>query len=186
MSVAQNWAFLKHFIKSPTSVGSITPSSKFLAKALVNSVDWANVNSVIELGAGTGIVTAEIDAARKPDSVFMSFERGAKMRTELETYFPNVLFKDDAFNLVAEVANMTTDNQVDCIISCLPLTSFPEAMRHQILADVQKVLKPGGYFIMYQYSGLLEKLIKSYFADVTTKKVWVNVPPAKVFYCKKG
>lgn len=185
MTVLQNWTFLKHFLKSPSSVGSIAPSSPFLAKAMVGAIDWANVNSVVELGAGTGALTAEIEKHRKADSVFLSFERAPKMRANLERQFPDIIFKEDAFNLVADVENMTADNQIDCVISALPLTSFSSANRERILADVYKVLKPNGHFVLYQYSGVLEKLIRSHFDHVTVKKVWVNIPPAKVFYCQK-
>src|SRR5690606_10086393 len=135
MTVLQNWTFLKHFLKSPSSVGSIAPSSKYLAKAMVSAIDWANVNSVVELGAGTGALTAEIEKHRKADSVFLSFERAPKMRANLERQFPDIIFKEDAFNLVADVENMSADNQVDCVISALPLTSFSSANRERVLAD---------------------------------------------------
>ena len=71
MTVLQNWTFLKHFLKSPSSVGSITPSSPSLTKAMVSAIDWANVNSVVELGAGTGVLTAAIEKHRRADSVFL-------------------------------------------------------------------------------------------------------------------
>lgn len=186
MSVIQNWTFLKHFIKSPASVGSIIPSSPSLAKAMVDGVDWPNVKSVVELGAGTGVVTAEIEKRRRSGSVFVSFERAPKMRASLQKQFPHVVFKEDAFHLAADVAKAFPENQVDCVISALPLTSFSEAKRQQILTEIRNVLKPEGCLVLYQYSGVLEKLIRSHFDDVTVRKVWVNIPPAKVFYCRKA
>lgn len=51
--------FFMEFLLNPTKIGSITPSSKALAKGMVNQIE-RRVDVCIELGAGTGPVTSEI------------------------------------------------------------------------------------------------------------------------------
>jgi phospholipid N-methyltransferase len=52
--------FFYKFIQSPNTVGSITPSSFFLSKEMMKNIDWSNTTSIVELGAGTGIFTNQI------------------------------------------------------------------------------------------------------------------------------
>jgi len=49
--------FLKKFIDEPKKIGSLTPSSKFLARKMLKNLPWKNFSSVAELGAGTGTFT---------------------------------------------------------------------------------------------------------------------------------
>lgn len=53
--------FLYKYIRSPKQVGSIVPSSKALIKKMIKPIDWTQVNTVVELGAGTGVITLGIE-----------------------------------------------------------------------------------------------------------------------------
>src|SRR5271170_2896218 len=50
-----------HFIfaamRSPFKIGSFLPSSRGLARAMASGVDVSRPGAVVELGAGTGVVT---------------------------------------------------------------------------------------------------------------------------------
>ena len=58
--------FLYKFIKSPKSIGSITPSSTFLAQAMIKPINWNDARAIVELGAGTGIFTRYIQQLKHP------------------------------------------------------------------------------------------------------------------------
>jgi phospholipid N-methyltransferase len=78
-------------------------------------------------------------------------------------------------------------NEVDHVISGLPLPSFPAELRDSIIASSMKVLSPNGSFrqltnMPYVYW----KLYKSYFNDVRFKLVPLNFPPAGVYVCQQG
>ncbi|MBZ6451536.1 MAG UNVERIFIED_CONTAM: phospholipid methyltransferase, partial [Paenibacillus polymyxa] len=49
--------FLQGFLTNPQRVGSLIPSSRFLAAKVVESVPWDEVKTVAELGSGTGAIT---------------------------------------------------------------------------------------------------------------------------------
>ena len=44
--------FLKSFLQSPKHVGSIIPSSRFLASKMVKQASWLEAKAVAELGSG--------------------------------------------------------------------------------------------------------------------------------------
>ena len=52
--------FLKEFIKENKMVGSLTPSSRFLAAKMIDTIDFSTVNVIVELGPGTGVFTRKI------------------------------------------------------------------------------------------------------------------------------
>ncbi|MGG1938910.1 hypothetical protein ABFY57_03995 [Paenibacillus polymyxa] len=49
--------FLQGFLTNPQRVGSLIPSSRFLAAKVVESVPWDEVKTFAELGSGTGAIT---------------------------------------------------------------------------------------------------------------------------------
>ncbi|TGV17666.1 phospholipid methyltransferase, partial [Mesorhizobium sp. M00.F.Ca.ET.186.01.1.1] len=53
VSIKDRLMFFYNFLQSPGQVGSITPSSRALAKQMMNPIDWSQANTIVELGAGT-------------------------------------------------------------------------------------------------------------------------------------
>jgi len=176
------WTFFKKFMYSPTSVGSVVPSSRYLVSTMVSWVDWQHVNRVAELGAGTGVITHSINEFRHPGSHFYCFERDQCMRADLEQRFQNVEFHQDAFSLRDIV---TPGNGLDCVISGLPFANFRPAEREQLLNDVYACLNPGGIFLAFQYSRVLQPYLVAVYGKFESRLVWANFPPAFVFLCQK-
>src|ERR1700686_967212 len=50
--------FIRSWIERPLSIGAVTPSGKILARAMARYVDPNSTGPVVELGPGTGPVTA--------------------------------------------------------------------------------------------------------------------------------
>lgn len=46
--------FLHEFIKHPKHTGAIAPSSKILARKMVDVIDFNRAKCIVELGPGTG------------------------------------------------------------------------------------------------------------------------------------
>ncbi|MBQ3653134.1 MAG: methyltransferase type 11, partial [Synergistaceae bacterium] len=66
--------FFKRFAQAPGRIGSVTPSSRFLTRAMLDSVDWPNARYIAELGAGTGVFTREIVKRARKDAKILVFE----------------------------------------------------------------------------------------------------------------
>lgn len=176
--------FLYKFIKSPRSVGSITPSSRFLARAMTKPVDWNNARYIVELGAGTGIITKYIEAMKHPDCKAVIFERDNEMRIRLERMYPSLYYRSNAVDLNHALSDLGIPH-VDCILSGLPFANFPQDLRDQITEGVFKSLKPGGMFVTFQYSLQMKNQLTELFGDVKINYVPFNIPPAFVYYCTK-
>jgi len=182
--MSKSLLFLRRFVSSPLGVGSVLPSSRFLVRSMVAGIDWGNVKSVVELGAGTGVITKAIEQSRHDDARFLSFECDENMRNTLENRYPAVTFCRDALGLKASVKAHQLPG-LDCVISGLPLFNFSDQQRRRLLMDIHELLNPGGVFVAFQYTSQIKPFLVSIYDDLETSVVWANLPPAFVYLCKK-
>ncbi len=49
--------FLLEYIKNPSKVGAIAPSSRYLADGMIQSIDFNSAECIVEYGPGTGVFT---------------------------------------------------------------------------------------------------------------------------------
>lgn len=176
--------FLAKFIRSPRSVGSVTPSSRFLMQKMMKRIKWEQVRTIAELGAGTGVFTRAIHQLSHPDTQVIVFEHDSEMRASVEAEFPMLHHRRDALELTSVVQELGLPN-LDCIISGLPLTLFPREVRDQLMDEVVNALKPGGIYIQFQYSLYLLPELRRRFSQVEVDFVPLNAPPAFVYACHK-
>ncbi|MCR8635254.1 class I SAM-dependent methyltransferase [Paenibacillus radicis (ex Xue et al. 2023)] len=182
--VQEKFLFLNKFLHSPKEVGSITPSSKYLAQALTRSIPWDLVQSVAELGSGTGAVTKQIKLASKGQTRILLFEKEPVLRKQLALQYPQYGCHPDATDIQGALG-VEGIGQLDAIISGLPFFNFPEELRIKLMDEIAASLKPGGLFVAFQYSLQMKQLLKHYFHIEQIKVVPLNLPPAFVYVCRK-
>ena len=163
--------FLKEAFVNIKTLGTITPSSRFLSKRMLKEIDFSSVNVIVELGAGNGAITKFILKNLPPKAVLICFEL--------------ILLKSSAENIEIELQKLNV-NTVDFIISSLPLTIIPDNISEDILQKSYKVLDKNGSFIQYQYSLTYLKKLNSVFKDAISLGFEpLNIPPAFIYRCKK-
>ena len=182
--LTEKLTFLMKFIESPSQVGSITPSSRFLANNMLKFIDWKTVRVIAELGAGTGAITKHIQELKHQDCKVAVFEKDEEMRDELSTLYPDLLYFEDALRLFENVKSMGMES-LDAVVSGLPFTLFKETVRERLLDGVLHSLKPNGVFVAFQYSLQMKKLLSRKFSRVEISFVPLNFPPAFVYVCHK-
>jgi phospholipid N-methyltransferase len=180
----QRLLFLYKFIRSPKTVGSITPSSIFLSKEMMKKVDWDHSKTIVELGAGMGCFTSQIQKLKLPDCKVLVFELDPEMCNLLQEKYPDFYFYSNAKNIFSAMKEQGL-TEVDCIVSGLPFSNFSVELREHIIDQVFEALKPGGIFVTFQYSLHMKKYLTSVFGEVNISLVPLNVPPAFVYRCKK-
>jgi phospholipid N-methyltransferase len=176
--------FLYKFMRAPKQIGSVTPSSAFLAKRMLKPVPWSQVTSVAELGAGTGAITKHLNAALHKETKVLLFEKDPYLRDQLSTRFPEYVCYADASKIQPALLKEGMDG-LDCILSGLPFFNFPQMKREQLMDQISASLKPGGLFIAFQYSIQMKKLLKQHFEIERIHIVPFNVPPALIYVCRK-
>jgi len=176
--------FFSEFLKEGKNIGSITPSSKFLVKKMVEPIDFLNVKCIVEFGSGTGNITLELLKKMPDDALLLAFEINNEFCETLQK------IKDPRLKIISDTAENLEDylaqnniQKVDYIVSSLPFTMIPNSIVRNILRVVTKVLKPGGAFIQYQYSLNAYKKLKDKFKKVYLTFTPINIPPAFVFTC---
>ncbi|WP_338552708.1 methyltransferase domain-containing protein [Paenibacillus sp. KS-LC4] len=184
MSIRECLLFLQRFIQSPKRVGSVMPSSRFLATKMVSSIPLHNVKAVAELGAGTGAITRFINKRLSGSAKVLLFEMDDLMRKNLQSEYPDFISHPNACHLVERMKQEGIE-QLDCIVSGLPFFNFSSELRETLLEQTIKALKPGGAFIAFQYSLQMKKQFSEHFIIEKIELVPFNFPPAFVYTCRK-
>jgi phospholipid N-methyltransferase len=179
--------FLWSFLKNPRKVGSVTPSSHWLCRRLVNAADLSRCECVVEYGPGTACLTREILEALPPRATLFAFEINEVFCKLLERdcAHPRLVLINDSAEKVREYLNERGFEGADYIFSGLPFTTLPAPLRERILRETHSALRPGGKFIAYQYSLYLLKMLRSIFGRVRVSFELRNIPPAFCFVCTK-
>lgn len=173
----------KEFLCRPGQVGSIIPSSRFLARKMTKDIQ--SNYSVIELGAGNGCVTKYIKKTGCENVFIYECNLNFMMLLKDSYHSLGYTFFSDAFDVDSNHVN----NSVDVVVSSLPLFNFPYEMRYNLLAKVHKVIRDDGLLVMFTYRRhfpvSMYDLSSIGFDIVDLDKVWLNIPPATVFFLKK-
>ncbi|WP_188540815.1 class I SAM-dependent methyltransferase [Paenibacillus segetis] len=182
--VQERLLFFYKFLRSPGQIGSVTPSSKYLARAMIDSVPWEEVKYVAELGSGTGAITKYIRSAVNSNTRVMLFEKDRTLYRSLKYQYSEFPCYRNACRLQS-ILGQEKIEQLDCVISGLPFYNFPQEMRYQLLDQVISSLRDGGLFLAFQYSHQMKKQLSERFDIEAIKFVALNVPPAFVYVCRK-
>jgi phospholipid N-methyltransferase len=171
--------FGREILDNPRAMGAICPSSPTLARRMAQHVP-CGPGRVVELGGGTGTVTAALLKRGIDPRQLSVVERSAKLSALLRRRFPEVsVVHGDAVRL-AELLGADS-GQVSAIVSGLPLRSLEPDTVRDIMAQLERVLRPGGIFIQFTYSHRdLRARLSPHFRTIHSCMVWGNVPPARI------
>lgn len=173
--------FAREILSNPRSVGAACPSSRQLAKAVADVVPLTTTQGlVVELGAGTGIVTDALLKSGLTPERLVAIERSVTLADYLRRRFPaSQVIAGDALYL----SELLGDNGhiVDAIILSLPFRTLPTKTVQGVVEQIDNLLKTGGHLIQFTYdlSGK-SPYLPTYFKQVFSKIVWNNLPPARI------
>lgn len=195
--------FIREFFRSFGVTASLLPSSRFLAAAMLDPVDFREPRTIVELGPGTGVMTQEILRRMTPDSRLFAFEVNPHFIRHLRAQFRDprlTVLHADACELAGHLQAHHA-GALDAVISSLGLTSMPHSIRTRIVQQAESCLAPHGVLTQFQYltsrrpvpeipalriKPFREKqFLHTYFPTIATRRVLLNFPPAVVFACYK-
>ena len=178
-------AFLRTWLQRPLEVGSVLPSSPRLARRIASLVDWDRTRTLVELGAGTGAVTAGLLARASASTRLLAFERQPEFRQILQDRFAGLEVYPEARQL-SRVLESAGPRQAETVVSGIPFALLSRPEQEALLDEIDRGLAPGGSFIAFQYSPFLLPSLRRRFEKVSLHLVLANLPPALIYCCRKG
>lgn len=177
--------FIRTWLENPRLAGAITPSGRFLARAMARCVDRRGDGPIIELGPGTGPVTQALLARGiKPERLVL-VEYEPSFCHLLAKKFPGVtVVRGDAYRLAETLAGAIS-RPPSAIVSSLPLLTKPEAARVSLLRQAFELMGPEGRFVQFTY-GVKSPMPTHLGASLHFKThglapIWLNLPPARIY-----
>jgi phospholipid N-methyltransferase len=171
-------------------VGSIIPSSRILIERMLKPVDWENTKLFVEYGPGVGTFTRPILEKMGADSTLIVIDTNPDfikfLRRSIDD--PRLIAVNGSATDVESIVQEHGFDSVDYVLSGLPFSTLPPGIGDEIAQATSRVLRPGGSFLVYQFSPKVLDFIKPHFDHVDRGFEWINVPPASLFwaYTKAG
>ncbi|HEV3437431.1 MAG TPA: rRNA adenine N-6-methyltransferase family protein [Gemmata sp.] len=182
------WLMMKAFLRQGRKIASFAPSSKYMARKIIDGIDWEQAKCIVELGAGTGPITAEIVKRVRPHTKLLVIELDPTLCGRLKSRFKDVANVDVVHGDATQFDKLLVERglpQVDHVLSGLPLPSFPEQLRNSVLETSARTLAPHGTFRQLTVMPLIYyRMYARYFNDVQFRFVPLNLPPGGVYVCR--
>jgi phosphatidylethanolamine/phosphatidyl-N-methylethanolamine N-methyltransferase len=179
--------FIRSWMEEPLATGAVMPSGKPLARTMARYVDPDVPGPVVELGAGTGAVTAAlveqgIEACRM---VLVEFNPGF-CRLLRARYPAATVVQGDAYALRRLLRDLLCEPAA-AVVSGLPLFNKPLRFRLRLLAEAFALLAPGAPFVQFTYA-VVPPIPSSYSGAraQASERIWFNLPPARVWIYRKA
>ena len=174
--------FLKGFLKRPKEVGSVIPSSRFMEKRIVRTVELNRADLLVELGPGTGGTTRALLAKMKPNAKLLAIEINPQFIALLEAIGdPRLIVHLGSASAIPEALEAHGLAAPDVILSGIPFSTMDKAAGLEILHSVHDSLAPGGRFVAYQFRDRVESLGREVFGRARVQTELLNVPPMRVY-----
>lgn len=173
--------FLRAWAAKPMVVGAISPSGKALARAMARQVDPASPLPVLELGPGTGPVTAAlIEHGIAPERI-VALEYDPDFCGLLVERFRGLnVVEGDAYDLAASLPPGLS-GPFAAVVSSLPLLTRPAPDRETLVETALDRVRGGG---LIQFSYGLKPPVPAMPGRFTVRRtalVAMNLPPARVW-----
>ena len=183
-AASPKWQFLRGFLKNPVMVGSVIPSSKVLIDKMLAPVDWANTRLFVEYGPGVGTFTRPILDRLGPDAKLIAIDTNKDFVDYLTKTIPDprLIAVHGSASEVEEIVKAHGFDHADFVVSGLPFSTLPPGVGDAIGSATARVTRPGGAFLVYQFSPKVRDFIAPYFERIERGFEWINVPPATLFW----
>jgi phospholipid N-methyltransferase len=185
--LASYWRFLLAGLFKQAQTGAVVPSQRFLIRKMIAPIPPDYRGQILELGAGTGALTRRL-ALRCPEARILACEINPLLAQDLEASLAAAgldgrvqVVSDAAEHLLAGMARKGT-SRPDFILSGIPLGNLDREAVLVLVGGIRRALAPGGLYIQFQHSLIDRKKIKNTFSRLRTVPVFLNFPPAVIYY----
>lgn len=182
LDLSERALFLRSFLTHPRQVGAVLPTSRRAVRDMLEMADLRSADLVVEMGAGTGVHTAQVLQRLGAGARFVSFEIEPRLAAVVQARLDDprlTVLSESAENLEAHLHGA----RPDVIVSALPFTSLPHGIGRTLLERAAAALAPGGTLLVLQYSPFIAPELRRLFGGVRGRLSLLNVPPAFLYAC---
>ena len=208
---AEYTQFYRQFREQYHTTGSILPSSRALGRAMTRPMRQARgARRILEVGAGTGAITAEIVRQLRPGDQFDIVEINADFVAFLGQRFAEEpdfrKWRAQSRIMHCPLQEVPGLHGYDFVISGLPLNNFSVELVQDIYRTYERLLKPDGMLTSFEYVWIraIKKLFVgpserarlmqlTHFLEAKIRRhqvgaeiVFLNVPPAVARHLQFG
>jgi phospholipid N-methyltransferase len=183
-SPSPRWQFLRGFLKNPVMVGSMIPSSRILIDRMLEPVDWRTTRLFVEYGPGVGTFTRPILERLRDDAILIAIDTNPDFVDYLKADIddPRLIAVHGSAADVERIVAAHGHEHADYVVSGLPFSTLPPGVGDDIGEATARVIRPGGAFLVYQFSPKVRDFIDPHFERIERGFEWINVPPATLFW----
>ena len=179
--------FLRSWIEKPLHMGAVMPSGRLLARTMAQYVDRDAEGPVVELGPGTGAITNALIERGVDQKRLVLVEYNPGFCALLRERYPQAkVVQGDAYKLRDALWDVLK-SPASAVVSGLPLVTKPMLTRLRLIRDAFVALAPGAPFVQFTYS-VVPPIPKSLpgVSTEASERIWMNLPPARVWVYRKG
>ncbi|HET6183487.1 MAG TPA: methyltransferase [Acetobacteraceae bacterium] len=152
--------------------------------------DFSKPADIVELGPGTGALTAIIAARLSPRHRYLGIEINPRFVRPLRARFPGLVFAHASVVELGAVLEVHGWTGFDMVVSGLPWASLPIGLQTRAFAELARHARPGAVLTTFAYlhglaapgSIALRRRMRATFKRVERGPiVWGNLPPALVY-----
>jgi phosphatidylethanolamine/phosphatidyl-N-methylethanolamine N-methyltransferase len=175
------WLFFRRWLANPLEMGSIVPSSPALCRRIVRAVRRGADEHVVELGAGTGVVSRALLDGGVPADRLAVVEIVPSMAAWLTETLPGASVITGDARCLPSLLPAAMRGRVGTVICGIPLVLLPLAEQARFIAAMQAVA-PGRGFLHYSYC-ITSPLPAARHGLKARREAWtpLNFPPASVW-----
>jgi phosphatidylethanolamine/phosphatidyl-N-methylethanolamine N-methyltransferase len=180
-TLPDNGLFLRAWLKAPLRTGAVKPSGTALARTMAAQIDPSIPGPIVELGPGTGAVTAALVARGVHPSRLILIEADTDFCALLQERWPEAsVLQTDAYTAPAIMRRL--DVPAGGVVAGLPLLIRPAPERLRLVLNCLRHAAPGAPFVQFTY--FLRSPVpapRTTLGADASAIVWRNTPPARVW-----
>jgi phospholipid N-methyltransferase len=176
--------FFEGFVRHPVMVGSVIPSSRFTIAKMLGPVNWDECRLFVEYGPGVGTFCRPVLDRLRRDGALIVIDTNPiyidyLRRTITDSRFTAVL---GSASDVEEIVRSHGHDHADYVLSGLPFSTLPNGVGPAIAAATWRVLRPGGAFLVYQFTAKARAFMERWFTRIDSGYEFWNVLPCFLFW----
>ncbi len=176
--------FFEGFLEHPVMVGSIIPSSRFTIAKMLAPVNWNECKLFVEYGPGVGTFCRPVLDRLPRDGQLLVIDTNPLFIDYLKATISDSRFLTvlGSAEDVEEIVRAHGHDHADYVLSGLPFSTLPDGVGARIAAATHRVLRPGGAFLVYQFTAAARDFMAKHFERIDEGYEPLNILPCKLYW----